>query len=213
MIKINFTFLFFLIFGFSVLSQNFEGKITMSILDDKTNALQAINYYTNGTESAFSIAQEGMSVTLLMKDSTMYMILHPMKAYMAVPLDDANMKKDTAKADDVKIVNTGETSVINGLNCTKYLITDTNGENAIAWFTKDIGSFFLFNFDNGGEGAGGIFGSLKELSKQFPVLISTKTGDKETKVLEVTKVERMKVPPSMLLIPAGYKVMDENMFK
>jgi len=57
-----------------------------------------------------------------------------------------------------------------------------------------------------------LFAEMKDLATQFPVLILKKDGDKETKVLELTKYEMMDVPASMFEIPEGYKSMENSNF-
>jgi hypothetical protein len=212
MLKSKYSILsFFLFLSFALNAQIFEGKITMSILDEKTGSLKPLEYYTNSKEAAFSIEEEGMSVTLMLKEDKIIMVLHPMKMFMEMPLDGSNAKMDST-ADENTVKKTGETKTINGLLCEKYLIKSKDEGDMITWFTKDLGGFFLFKLAGSQSNGPAIFADMKDLADQFPVLIIKMDGDKEKKMLELTKFEMMDVPASTFEIPSDYKSMDKGNF-
>lgn len=202
-----------ILFSYTALAQSFEGKVTLAIEDEKSGETQSLDYFTDGTQGAFVVNQEGMDISLIMKKDTMFMVLHPMKMFVAIPFNGEGVKKEGIEEAEGSVVNTGETKVINGMNCTKYLIKTPDKDEAIAWFTKELGGFFLFNFDNNGEGPAGMFGNLKELSNQFPVLITEMKDGQEVVMLEVKSVEKMTVDKNLFEIPAGYKSMEQGMFE
>ncbi len=214
MYKLKASLLFALIiFSFTAFAQNFEGKVTLSIQDDKSGETKGLDYFTDGTQGAFIVNEDGMEISLILKQDTMFMVLHPMKMFVAIPFNGEGVKKEGVEAAEGSIVNTGETKVINGMTCTKYLLKNPDKEEATAWFTKELGGFFLFNFDNNGEGPAGMFGNLKELSNQFPVLITEMKDGKEVVMLEVSNVEKMTVDKKLFEIPAEYKSMEQGMFE
>lgn len=213
MFKVRYiSLLTFFVLSFATNAQIFEGKVTLSIFDEESGNLKPLEYYTNGKDAAFSIEEQGMSVTLMMKEDKVLMVLHPMKMYMEMPIGVDETKIDSTVYENT-IKKTGETKTINGLPCEKYLITSKEDGDMVAWFTKEIGGFFLFKLagvenNNGPQ----LFKDMKDLASQFPVLILKKDGDKETKVLELTKFEMMDVPASMFEIPEGYKSMENSNF-
>jgi len=207
----NFSLLTFFVLSFAVNAQIFEGKVTLSIFDEESGNLKPLEYFTNGKDAAFSIEEQGMSVTLMMKEEKVIMVLHPMKMYMEMPIGEGDMKADST-FDENSITKTGETKTINGLSCEKYLIKSKEEGDMIAWFTKEIGGFFLFKLAGKENNGPQLFAEMKDLATQFPVLILKKAGDKETKVLELTKYEMMDVPASMFEIPEGYKSMENSNF-
>lgn len=212
MFKIRYiSLLTFFILSFAINAQTFVGKVTLSMYDEETSELKPLEYFTNGKDAAFSIEEQGMSVTLMMKENKVLMVLHPMKMYMEMPIGEGNIKADST-IDENTIKKTGETKTINGLVCEKYLIKSKEDGDMVAWFTKDIGGFFLFKLAGAENNGPQLFKDMKDLASQFPVLILKKVGDKETKVLEVTKFEKMDVPDSMFEIPAGYKSMENSNF-
>lgn len=213
-----FKFKFFLLVSFiisisSLNAQIFEGKVTMSIYDAKSQELKDVEYYTNGKESAILAEEEGMKVSIMMKDNKMLMVMHAQKLFMEIPLDGENKAKDSAKNIDDAVVNTGETKMINGLNCTKYIIKSGDLENGIAWFTKDLGGFFLFKLDQGKESQGTVMGALGQFADLFPVLVLDKKDGKEVKMLETTKAEVMPVPSSIFEVPKDYKSLIDQMMQ
>lgn len=208
----NISLLTFFVLSFAVNAQIFEGKVTLSMFDEESGNLKPLEYFTNGKDAAFSIEEQGMSVTLMMKEDKVLMVLHPMKMYVEMPMGEGDMTNDSSFNENT-IKKTGETKTINGLSCEKYLIESKEEGELIAWFTKEIGGFFLFKLaevenNNGPQ----LFKDMKDLASQFPVLILKKDGDKETKFLELTKYEMMDVPDSRFEIPAGYKSMENNNF-
>lgn len=207
----NISLLTFFVLSFAVNAQIFEGKVTMSIFDEESGSLKPLEYFTNGKDAAFSIEEQGMSVTLMMKEDKVLMVLHPMKMYMEMPLGENEIKTDSTY-DENTIKKTGETKTINGLQCEKYLIKSKEDGEMIAWFTTEIGGFFLFKLAGQESNGSQLFAEMKDLASQFPVLILKKDGDKETKVLEVTKYEMMDVPASVFEIPEGYKSMKDGNF-
>ena len=200
-------------FTFAAFAQSFEGKVTLSIQDEESGEAKGLDYFTDGTQGAFIVNEDGMEISLIMKQDTMFMVLHPMKMFVAIPFNGEGVKKDSVEKLEGSVVNTGETKVINGMNCTKYLIKTPEMEEATAWFTKELGGFFLFNFDNNGQGPAGMFGNLKELSSQFPVLITEMKDGKGVVMLEVSNVEKMTVDKKLFEIPAAYKSMEQGMFE
>lgn len=198
--------------SFSAFAQSFEGKVTLTIQDDKSGEAKSLDYFTDGKQGAFLVKEQGMDLSLIMKENTMYMVLHPMKMYVAIPLDGKGVNKDSVAKAESSIVNTGETKMINGMLCTKYFLNINDKEKSTAWFTKELGGFFLFNMDNNGEGPMGAFGDMKALSDQFPVLVTEMRDGKEVVMLEVKNVEKMSVDKKIFEIPAGFKPMEQGMF-
>ncbi len=203
----------FLMMISSLNAQIFEGKISMSIFDQKSSSLKEVEYFTNGKESAFLAEEDGMKVTIMMKENKILMLMHSQKLYMDIPLDGENKAQDTGKSLNETLVNTGETKVINGLNCTKYSIKTDDLIEGTAWFTKDLGGFFLFKLNPGEEAKGGVMGQLAGMADLFPVLVLDVKDGKEVKMLEVSKVEVMPVPASVFEVPKDYKSLIEQMMQ
>ncbi|MBK7867246.1 MAG: DUF4412 domain-containing protein [Ignavibacteriales bacterium] len=180
----------FFILSFAVNAQTFEGKVTLSMYDEETSELKPLEYFTNGKDAAFSIEEQGMSVTLMMKENKVLMVLHPMKMYVEMLIGEGDVTNDSSFNENT-IKKTGETKTINGLLCEKYLISSKEDGDMVAWFTKEIGGFFLFKLagvekNNGPQ----LFKDMKDLAAQFPVLILKKLVTKRPKFLNLQSLKR-----------------------
>ncbi len=126
-----------------------------------------------------------------------------------------NVAAEQASSVDVK--NTGETKIIDGYTCTKYVATAGDKTVLTAWTTKDVKGFDMLRDDwiayqkrmAGMEHAiGGRIAAAYSKIEGFPM--ETEFGQIKT---VVTKVEPRTIPASEFEVPAGYKKESSNLPK
>jgi len=213
-------FLFIFAAGaFSVSAQNFEGKITLNIYNEDSGESGEADYYISGDKFALTTKNEEHSVDIVLKENSMFIVLHQMKMYMKVPFNefgnDSDEPNSSDKSEDLKgkFIKTGNTKVINGYTCDEYKITSEEGKDVIAWMTKELGGFFLFHLDSQVNSPFGDIGRLSDLAGYFPIRLSTFEDGEEKVLLEVTDVHQGKVDPKIFEIPSDYKELQQGLFK
>ncbi len=143
---------------------------------------------------------------------TIYMVNDVMKTYSVLDAKKAREMASKMGAPEHKynVKKLGKDTVA-GLPCDKVLITQEDRKSEIeACVSKDfMTGNWLKAMSRGGRG-GDFLAALKQAGLEgYPVRMVTKNeGGGGTTTMEVTKVERKRVPPSLFDVPAGYKQTD-----
>lgn len=206
-----------------VTAAGFEGKVSLGFKSGR-EAEQLIDYAMKdgvirmepkmaeaaGTAMILHLAKQEM--TVLMPEQSMYLVM-PLKGAK----NPAAAKAEVAEA---KVEKTGETDVILGYLCEKYLMVE-NGVTTEMWITEELGPFgglggnpMAGMMGGGGPGAkaGGGQGweqALKGRQGAFPLrVVSRDAKGRETFRLETRKIEPGTLPDSLFKAPAGYQKMN-----
>ncbi len=203
-------FLLFIIVPSHVLAQSFEGVIDFALTSESGNG--SLTYMVKGSNVRVETeGRQGMKVVFLIdvKENKTYMIMDPMKMYMETPQPTTEESSDKPK---FEISKTGKTQTILGYACEEYLVKDGDKQTNV-WVTKDLGTFELFRM-GGGRQRNNVDAWQKAIGKSgFPLLATTKMGDKEAGSLKAIKVEKKSVDDALFKIPEGYQKFDNSMMR
>lgn len=188
--------------------------------------------------------QDQTSVILLAGKKLLYMIDHAKKQYAEMPLDFDKMIAEAAGAGDdpekakamenmpaavrnmmkgvmagmsAKVTETGDTKVINGWNCRKYLIEMNLGmagtSTAEAWATEDLKVDTTMAFTAANAMMAGMPGFEKIIQEMKKVkgVVAYQTGTAKVMGADVTSTSELlecadkAAPAGAYDLPAGYK--------
>jgi len=193
-------------------AKEFEGTIRMKLSDGRKAAMP-LAYSIKGTLLRTDIeAEEGMTATMIMdftkKEMIMLMPGQPM--YMVMPLKDAAAKAAGHVGEEPELVNTGESEVILGYTCTKYIVKSKDAVTEV-WATAELGTFMGLASQSMGGGQPAAPASWERAltgKAFFPLRVASAPGSKQQFRLEVTAVEPKALPASFFAPPAGYQKFD-----
>ena len=200
----------------------FEGQVTL-ILTSPRGAIPTELYMKDGMTRMDVAGPGGGSMTMvtdpskkemliIMPERQMYMRRSTDMAGMAMPQGAPPMTKPT-------ITKTGKMETIAGISCEHYTITHEGGESEDACLASGMGTFSpgggMMGRGMGGGGGGGQGGGrgpggggrqelgwARDLDKgMFPLKV-VKNG---ATVMEVTKVEKKKLDPTLFQAPEGFQ--------
>ena len=196
--------------NFSQSSGEFEGKITIKLVDDgETNFM---DYLVKGDKFRMEMKDEesGNEVAMIMdmKELKMITLMPDQKMYMEYPLKKEMEKhKAEMKEEMEKVRVTDEKKEINGFDCTK-IISVEDGNNVEAWVTKDLGNFMFFEGPMGGGDMPDWYSEFSDAGF-FPILVIEKDDDgEEESRWEVTSAEKKSLSDDLFVPPAGYEKME-----
>lgn len=176
--------LFISFFMFSVsYSQQFEGKIAMRLNSDKA---KDVDYLIKGNKMRIEMPGNKEGVIIFdTKESKFLMIMPEQKMYMEMPINLDHAAHELNNEDkDADINFTGETKVINGYQCEKWLIND-EGKEVEAWMAKELGGFYMFQSPMDKSSKASWQGKL-EAGSYFPMQV-LENGQMVMEVLSVDK--------------------------
>ncbi len=208
----------------AVAASAFEGRVTLAFKSGR-EAEQVIAYAmkdgkvrmepqieeAGGAAMILDVAKQQM--TVLMPDQAMYFVM-PLRS---APAAGAVRENEPA----AKVEKTGETDVILGYVCEKYLSTE-RGEVTELWLTEELGAFAGLGGGNpmagmmggpgggrGGKAAGGGWEkALQGKTGAFPLRVVTRDArGRETFRLEARKIEPGKLPDALFAPPEGFQKM------
>jgi Domain of unknown function (DUF4412) len=217
-----FTLIMFCFLPVKSFPQSFEGKIVMKITSKDQDNPQTIDYYCKDNKIRLEgMGREGEGGAMVMdtKNNEAMIIMPSQKMYMTYSYknvlgatSDTMKNKIEKEMENGNIKMTGETKVINGFNCEKWVYKDEDGNNGEAWMTKGIKNFFFFN--NPMKPRNDEPEWEQKLTKEgyFPMLVISKDsdGNLESK-MEVTSIEKKSLDESLFTPPADYKKMEMPM--
>lgn len=192
-------------------AKEFEGTIRMKLSDGRKGAIP-VEYSVKGAMLRTDMqAEEGMTATMIMDftKQEMIMLMPGQPMYMVMPLKQATAKAAEHVGEQPELVNTGETEVILGYKCTKYLVKSKEAVTEI-WATDEIGAFQGLGRAMGGGQPSAPPSWEQALSGKgfFPLRVVSAPGSKKAFRLEVTAVEPKALPASHFAPPAGYQKFD-----
>lgn len=145
------------------------------------------------------------------RDGKAAMIIDPanQKMLMLMPAQKMYMERTFSGADDAaqaasgraKITATGKKETVAGYACEHFLITDEDGKNIDACIAHGLGSFLRMG-GNPMSGAPAAKDWSAKIGKDGFPLKATKDG---STIMEVTKIEKMSLDPSLFSAPSGWK--------
>jgi hypothetical protein len=186
-------------------STPFEGEISVMVKDETSRKLPAsITYDVKGNKVRYVPAAARVYAVGDLDAQRVYAIDDSQKSYDAIDLKPAaNMKP----APTPKVVKTGKTEKVAGLDCEDWTIDDGN-ETADVCASKGITYFDLASEAKTGN-AETPWAVALTTERAFPLRITVhdKAG-KEQYRAEATKADRKKVDDSLFQAPTGYKKAD-----
>ena len=203
----------------------FEGQITMTLKSARGSVPTEL-YLKDGVSRMDVSGPGGNSVTMVNDPSKkeMLMIMPERNMYVRRSTDMASMPQMEGAAAPAKptITKTGNKEKIAGVECEHYTIAHASGESEDACLASGMGTFapggggFGRGMGGGGggrgPGAGGggpqPMGWARDLEKgMFPLKV-VKNGET---LLEVTKIEKKKLDPTLFQPPEGFQDMSAMM--
>lgn len=199
----------------SLSAKQFEGTIKMKLTDGRSKAMPLEYSIKGGLLRTDIQAEEGMTATMIMdiaKDE-MIMLMPGQPMYMVMPIKQTAAKASGHAGEEPELVKTGETEVILGYTCTKYLAKSKEAVTEL-WVTEEIGGFLGLgnSMGAGGQSAaptGGAGWEKALVGKNFfPLRVASAPGSKQKFRMEVTAIEPKSLPASFFAPPAGYQKFD-----
>ncbi|MGQ0828205.1 MAG: DUF4412 domain-containing protein [Bacteroidota bacterium] len=196
---------------FSATAQSFEGIIEFkkASTTDTTNYV----YYVLGNQvrideiGAKSHKVEG-TFLVDMDAKAMTSLNHDRKLYMDQPTPAAPVLKGKC---DVKKGST--TKNLQGFKCTEYVVSNAEENTKITYWIAD-GKFGFFDKLlrqlNRKDKSSTYYLQITDVKNMFPMLsIQTDLSGKEQMKLEVTKITKKTVDPTMFQVPKGYNKFEK----
>lgn len=200
---------------------SFEGKIGFKVTESKGKAAE-LSYSIKGDKIRMETGGQKKEKGAMIIDSSkkeMLMMMDDQKMYMVMAVPDAAVETAKKAGEGSTVEKTSETEKILGYTATKYISTDKDGLKTEMWLAEGLGTFMSMN--QGGGGGGGMFGGGRGSKGQasweralagkelFPLrVVSKDKKDKETFRMEVTSLEKQKLPDSLFVPPADYQKFD-----
>jgi hypothetical protein len=189
-------------------AQAFEGRITIK-LSSESGQSREMEYLARDNKVRIEIPGQAQSVAMVMDPANqkMLMLMTDRKIYVEGPFSPAAAARASEQAGGRATVKaTGKKETIAGYQCEHFLITDADGSSVDACIAHGLGSFLPP--ESGGPMAG-VGSSNTDWSSQlgkdaFPLRVTK--GN--TTVLEVTKIEKTSLDPSLFTAPEGWKKIE-----
>lgn len=198
-------------FSLTAAAQAFEGTIEFK----KMTTTDTVNYVYTVKGSKVRIDEIGskshkIEGTFLvdLDAKTMISLNHERKLYMDNPTPSAPVLKGSCvvkKGSNVKNIQ--------GYKCTEYIVTNNEENTQITyWIAEGKFTFFekLLRILNRKDKSSVYFLQIPEMKGMFPML-STQTdlNGKEHTKLEVTKITKKEIDPSIFDLPKGYNKFEK----
>lgn len=200
--NLKYFFVFTLLFCSTLLAQsNFEGKVIMRITGDESTDM---NYFAKGDKIRMEVEAEGNEAIILfnLKESKIYFVMPEQQMYMEMPGIDYSQFSEPDEADDEPdITRTGETKLINGYKCEKWIYNE-NGNVVEAWMTDQLGGFFMMQnpMDKNANSW-----QQKLQGFNFPMKVTVFENGKQESSMEVISVEEGSLNDNLFSIPTGFQ--------
>ncbi|MBL7889439.1 MAG: DUF4412 domain-containing protein [Bacteroidia bacterium] len=210
-LKLSSILVVMLAFAFNATAQTFEGTIEFKKMtpSDTTNYV----YYVKGDQVRIDeIGSKSRKVegTFLvdMQGKTMKSLNHERKLYMDQPTPAAPVVKGTCNVKKGQNVKN-----LQGYKCQEYIVTNAEeGVTITYWVADGKFSFFekLLRQLNRKDKSSVYFLKITDVKNGFPMLsVQTDAGGKETVKLEVTKITKKDIDPTMFDTPKGYNKFEK----
>lgn len=187
-------------------AQPFEGAITMRM---NTGAAAGapqpeIQYLVRGGSLRVTMPGPGggMSLLTIASEKKSYMLIDAQRSFMELPTTSAQAALDQRASAAGAITRTGKRETIAGMECEHVLVT-VEGQQTDLCLSRALGDF-LNPLTSMRQGATPAWQRTLVAEGGFPLRV---TGPDGTVLLEVTKVERKSLAPSLFSIPDSYSRM------
>ena len=198
-------------FSFVSVAQSFEGTIEFkkSTTIDTTNYVYTVkgNLVRIDEIGAKSRKVEG-SFLVDLDAKTMKFLNHERKLY-----GDQNTASAPAIKGNCTVKKGQNVKNLQGYKCVEYIVTNNEENTQITYYIADGKfSFFekLLRQLNRKEKSAIYFLQISDVKNMFPMLsIQTDLSGKEVGKLEVTKITKKEVDPSLFEIPKGYNKFEK----
>lgn len=198
-------------FTFSTYAQSFEGIIEFKkqTSNDTTNYV----YYVKGNqvridEIGSRTHKVDGSFLVNMDDKTLTLLNHERKIYMDQATPPTPVIKGSTQAKKGTNVKN-----IQGYKCAEYIVTNTEEKTQITyWLAEGKFSFFekLLRQMNRKDKSSIYFLQIPDTKNMFPMLsIQADLNGKEQVKLEVTKITKKDIDPTMFTVPKGYNKFEK----
>jgi Domain of unknown function (DUF4412) len=190
-------------------AQSFEGRISFKVADQH-GASQEMVYQVRDNKVRFEMpGAGGLSGAMILDPANqkMIMMMPSQKMYMERAFVAPAAASGSAKAAaNAKVTATGKKETVAGYQCEHFLVTDSDGASIDACIAHGLGSFMAPPAGNPMTGGASNANDWRsKLGKDgFPL----KVTKGNTTVLEVTKIEKMSLDPSLFTPPDGWKKFD-----
>lgn len=198
----------------------FEGTVNFKVTSSTAKGASQINQSIKG-DKVRMVFPDQKGIGAMIMDGTkkeMLMIMDEQRMYMTMAVPEFAEKSVENSRNDTKLEKTDMTEKILGYTATKYVATSRDGTKSDMWLAEGLGTFMgLGNNQNPMAGGGrrgaasGPQGWEKELMGKnlFPLrVVGLDKAGKETFRMEVTAIEKQKLPDSLFLPPEGYQKFD-----
>jgi hypothetical protein len=196
----------------SLSAKEFEGTVKMKLTDGRSKAMPIEYSIKGGLLRTDMQVEEGMTATVIMdiaKDE-MIMLMPGQPMYMVMPIKQSAAKASGHVGEEPELINTGETEVILGYKCTKYLVKSKEAVTEI-WATDELGVFLGVSNAMGGGGQAAAPASWERAisgKNFFPLRVASAPGSKQKFRMDVTAIDPKSLPASFFAPPAGYQKFD-----
>ena len=187
-----------------VSAQAFEGRIAFKVSDDR-GSTREMEYQVRDSKVRFEMpGRGGQSMAMVMDPANqkMLVLMSGQKMYMERSIAPTTAAAHAAQG-KASVTATGRKETIAGHSCEHFLITDDKGGQFDACIAHGLGTFLQPPSGNpmaGGASAAGDWSS--KIGKDgFPLKV-TKGG---TTIMEVTKIEKASLDPSLFSPPSDWK--------
>ncbi len=200
-------------------AQAFEGKVEMKTTTG--HETMPMTYFMKGTFMRIEMKappekhkkDDGSMATIInLETQEMTMLMEKEKMYMVHKLPTVSPQQSNKKGDALEFKPTGRKEKIAGIEAEEYVGISDKKYTEI-WVTKELGKFMA------GQGKGGPMGGSKgsapasgwqafaEQENCFPLrtIQRAKEGGPEEMHMEVTLVDKSKLPDSLFQPPADYE--------
>lgn len=202
----------------------FEGKVSMTMTSASSkDGPQTVNYSIKEGFMRMDImaAKGGGAFITDFKNKQIIIIMDQQRMYIVRAMTDPGTSQrptspgaapapSSASPANTSFRDTGEKETIAGYSCEKYEVTSSKG-TADIWATDQLGMF-------GGLAMGGGPGRRAQAPSEwesaikgsgfFPLRVVSLEGGKEKFRLEVTSVDKTRLPDSLFAPPDGYRKLD-----
>jgi Domain of unknown function (DUF4412) len=191
-------------------AQGFEGRIALKLTGDN-GAPHDMEYQVKDNKFRFEAPNNrGQSAAIIIDPSNqkMLILMSAQKMYMERPMGAvAPMARPSqqAAAAHATVTASGRKETIAGYQCEHYLVTDDQGNTVDACLAHGLGSFMSPPSGNPMAGQASPNDWSSKIGKDvFPLKVTK--GDKT--LLEVTKIEKASLDPSLFAPPEGWRKFD-----
>lgn len=188
-------------------SAPFEGVVSMNLGDGQNTAsmqYQIRNGKVRMEPTGTGTGAAGMGFAMIFDPAAQKMlVLMPMQhMYMERDLSATIAAAQKESGKDPKITRTGKTEVVAGYTCEHVTVTLEDGNSIDSCVTADLGPYI--SMPAGGMARRGSAWERGLDNKTFPL----KVQQNGKTIMEVTKVEKKSLDPSLFTPPQGFQKID-----